>query len=137
MFTQKGYCGMCRKLVHFLLWFTGGEGDKSRIKRQCPWCEETKEFLVERDAMSHLSDLHLDPLEQRIVDGCTDFYVLVRKCYHHGGVASILILDQQTVAGKIHIDGFCVECRQKQSFVITKETYAKQIHKLMLVGGGT
>jgi len=105
--------------------------------RQCICCEEEKEFLIERDAMSHLPDLHLDPLEQRIVDGCTEFYVLVRKCYHCRTSASILILDQQIVAGKVHIDGFCIECRQKQSFVITKETYAKQIHKLQLVGGAT
>lgn len=135
MFTHKGFCGSCNKHTVYLLWFVGGEGDKSRVKRQCVWCEETKEFLVERLSMAYLADLVFDEFEQQIINGCTEFYVLIRKCYLCQEKAEILILGQKKIAGRINIDGLCIRCRQKQSFIVTEATWTKQLAKIIITIG--
>ena len=133
MFTLKGYCKTCKHTT-YLLWFVGGIGNDYKIKRQCVFCEEICEFLVDKSAVKYLFDLHLDEFESLIIKGIREFYALVRRCYHCQRKSAILILDQQIVAGKIHVDGFCTDCRQKQSFVITQELYKKQLHTIKITG---
>lgn len=134
MYALPGYCGDCRQLTTFLIWFYNGHnGTKHRVKRQCIKCEVILDKEVEQDNLTHLHDPELDEFEKLIMSGEDEFYVLVRHCPICCDMTSLVILSMSRPQ-KVHCRCICVSCRSLMELNLTEKLFNKLLHKIKIVG---